>query len=189
MIILLAVTYACTNNNAPNNTDNTENHEGHDHHDHEHHHSDSEEKGDGIHYGLKAIDAEGAVSVSEILTKLEKGENLEEIVIEEDYKVEGLKGKIEGTIVEMCQMSGCWFTFETEDNKIITVTMKEHKPTPKQWAGKSVIVEGAAYKEIISIEELRRQAKDEGASRDEISKIKEPQTNYHFIADGAILKK
>jgi hypothetical protein len=187
-IILFAfLAFAACNNNASTEEKKDE-HAGHDHK-HGHEHGATEEKGDGIHYGLTKITADGAIICDEVIGKLTKKEGLQDISLKGGAKVKGMHSKVEGTIVEMCQMSGCWFTFETKDGKKMFVDMKEHKSTPKQWAGKTVIVEGDAYVQTISIEELRHRAKENGSSRDELSKIKEPETEYKFIADGAILKK
>jgi len=141
------------------------------------------------YYGLKKINQDNLSSLSEILMRLEKKENLTELNLEEGIKVKGLECKISGTIVDMCQMSGCWFTFKTEEGKELFVQMKEHKPTSKDWSGKTIVVEGIAYTEELSIAELRLKAKEEGASRDELSKITKPQTKYNFLAEGAVLKK
>jgi len=196
-ILLFAfLAFAACNNNGSTEEKKDE-HAGHDHehdhehgHDHEHHkHGTSEEKSDGIHYGLSKITAEGAVASDELVAKLVKKEGLQDITLEGGAKAKGLHSKVEGTIVEMCQMSGCWFTFTTKDGKTLFVDMKEHKPTPKEWAGKTVVVEGDAYSQTVSIEELRHNAKENGASRDELSKIKEPEMQYKFVAEGAILKK
>jgi hypothetical protein len=139
-------------------------------------------------FGVKKITQEGAISLTEVLSKLEKKEGLEEITLDEGIKVKGLRCKTSGKITDMCQMSGCWFIFKTEDNKELFVQMKDHKPTPKEWSGKTVVVEGLTYLEEIGIEELRLKAKEEGASRDELSKIIKSEIKYNFIADGAILK-
>ena len=194
-LILLSFAILSCNGSAEKTADNKKDeHAGHDHnhdhgHDHDHKHSDAEDKGDGIHYGLKKITADGAVQSADIIAKLEKGDKLEEITLEDDVKVKGLKSKVEGTIVEICKMSGCWFTFKTAEGKILHVQMREHKPTPKEWAGKTVIVEGEAYKVVKSIEELRHAANADGMSREEIAKIKSAETSYNFIAEGAIQKK
>jgi hypothetical protein len=188
LILLSFATLSCNGSAEKTDDNKKDEHAGHDHN-HDHKHSVAEDKGDGIHYGLKKITADGAVQSADIIAKLEKGDKLEEITLEEDVKVKGLKSKVEGTIVEMCKMSGCWFTFKTAEGKILHVQMREHKPTPKEWAGKTVIVEGEAYKEVKSIEELRHAAKADGLSREEIAKINSPETSYNFIAEGAIQKK
>ena len=138
-------------------------------------------------YGLKEINAEGAISVDSVLILLNNEKNLTEQEIEDGIKVKGIKTKIEGKIVDMCQMSGCWFTFVNKNGQIFQVNMREHKETPKEWAGKTVVAEGIAYAEEISVEELRHEAKKEGATQEEISKIK-PHSNYYLLADGAIEK-
>lgn len=143
----------------------------------------------GKFYGLKEINADNAISSDSIITILDENKKLLEFEIEPGVKVKGVKTKIEGRIVDMCKMSGCWFNFKNKDGKIITINMREHKETPKEWSGKIVAAEGIAYSETISIEELRHAAKAEGASRDDISKIKSPQINYYLLADGAIEKK
>ena len=148
----------------------------------------TENKSNKKFYGLKEITESGAISVDSVLILLNKNENLTEQALEDGVKVKGIKTKIEGKIVDMCQMSGCWFTFVNKDGQIFQVNMREHKETSKEWAGKTVVAEGIAYAEEISIEELRHQAKQEGASREDLSKIKNPQTNYFLLADGAIEK-
>jgi hypothetical protein len=149
---------------------------------------ESENKNDKKHYGLKEINADNAISADSLVLFLGQNKNLNEFEIEAGLKVQGIRTKIEGKIIDMCQMSGCWFNFETKSGDIITINMREHKETPKEWSGKTVVAEGIAYSELISIEELRRTAEAEGASRDELSKIKSPQTNYYLLADGAIEK-
>ena len=141
------------------------------------------------YYGLKQINADGAITSDSLISMLKEDKNLNEFEIEPEVKVKGIKTKIEGKIVDMCQMSGCWFSFQSKNGEIITINMREHKETPKAWSGKIVAAEGIAYTETISIEELRHAAKAEGASREDLSKIKSPQTNYYLLADGAIEKK
>ncbi len=143
----------------------------------------------GKFYGLKEINAADAISSDSIISILDEDKKLSEFEIEPGVKVKGVKTKIEGKIIGMCKMSGCWFNFENKTGKIITINMREHKETPKEWLGKIVAAEGIAYSETISIEELRHAAKAEGASRADLAKIKSPQTNYYLLADGAIEKK
>jgi hypothetical protein len=147
-----------------------------------------ETQNSGKFYGLKEINADAAISADSLIAILNEDKNLNEFEIEPGVKVKGIRTKIEGKIIDMCKMSGCWFNFKTKDDKIITINMRDHKETPKTWSGKIVAAEGIAYAETISIEELRHNAKAEGASRDDLSKIKSPQVNYYLLADGAIEK-
>jgi Domain of unknown function (DUF4920) len=60
---------------------------------------------------------------------------------------------------------------------------------PKDIAGREVMVEGKAYKEVTSVEELRHYAEDAGKSAEEIAKITEPVTEKKFMASGVVLLK
>jgi hypothetical protein len=141
-------------------------------------------------FGLKEITPNDAVNVDDALTKLDNKENLEVINIGEGVTAKGLKLKVRGEVVDICKSSGCWFTFQTKSGKELFIQMKEHKKTEKgKWIGKTVVVEGELYSNEISVQELRQNAKSEGASREEISKIKEAKTEYILNADGAILAK
>ena len=58
---------------------------------------------------------------------------------------------------------------------------------PLDLAGSEVIVQGKAYKEVTSVDELRHYAEDEGLSAEEIAKITEPEEELKFMADGVII--
>lgn len=93
--------------------------------------------------------------------------------------------KLSGEIDAVCQMSGCWVDIKMGDGNPLYVTFEEEAFTlPKDVAGKQVIVEGLAKKEIITVDYLKRQAKSEGKSQEEIDAITEPQVEYNFVARG-----
>jgi hypothetical protein len=69
----------------------------------------------GKFYGLKEINADNAISSDSIITILDENKKLLEFEIEPGVKVKGVKTKIEGRIVDMCKMSGCWFNFKNKD--------------------------------------------------------------------------
>ncbi len=84
-VLLSFAIISCNGANEKTADSEKDKHAGHDHkhdhghdHNHNHKHSDAEEKGDGIHYGLKKITADGAVQSADIIAKLEKGDKLEE---------------------------------------------------------------------------------------------------------------
>jgi hypothetical protein len=58
---------------------------------------------------------------------------------------------------------------------------------PKDIAGREVIMEGTAYREVVSVDELKHLAKDAGKSEEEIAKITEPKEELQFLAHGVIL--
>ena len=59
---------------------------------------------------------------------------------------------------------------------------------PKDIDGKETIIDGYAYIETMSVDDLRHYAEDEGKSAEEIEAITEPETNLSFVADGVIVK-
>ena len=59
---------------------------------------------------------------------------------------------------------------------------------PTDTDGGEAIVEGKAYLEEVSVDELRHMAKDRGKSEEEIAAITEPQRELRFMADGVLLK-
>ena len=74
---------SCDNNKQHNTSDSDS-----------HAHNQGEDEGDGIHYGLKKIDADGIVNADEVIKKLENKENLEDVLIEEGVSVKAVKAKI-----------------------------------------------------------------------------------------------
>jgi len=100
-----------------------------------------------------------------------------------------LKAKVEG----VCQVKGCWMNLVPTDGSTaesIFVKFKDYAFfMPLDLAGQNVIVEGKAYKEVTSVDELRHYAEDEGKSAEEIAKITEPAEELKFMADGVIILK
>jgi len=100
-----------------------------------------------------------------------------------------LKAKVEG----VCQVKGCWMNLVPTDGSdagSIFVKFTDYAFfMPLDLAGKEVIVDGKAYKEVTSVDELRHYAEDEGKSAEEIALITEPEEELKFMADGVIILK
>lgn len=100
-----------------------------------------------------------------------------------------LEAKVEG----VCQVKGCWMNLvptEGTADESIFVKFKDYAFfMPLDLAGQNVIVDGIAYKEVTSVDELRHYAEDEGKSAEEIAKITEPAEELKFMADGVIILK
>ncbi len=100
-----------------------------------------------------------------------------------------LKAKVEG----VCQVKGCWMNLVPTDgtaSESIFVKFKDYGFfMPLDLAGSEVIVDGIAYREVTSVDELRHYAEDEGKSAEEIAKITEPEEELKFMADGVIILK
>ena len=48
-------------------------------------------------------------------------------------------------------------------------------------------MEGKAFREVTTVEELRHYAEDEGASQEEINAITEPTEELKFMANGVLV--
>lgn len=96
---------------------------------------------------------------------------------------------VKGTISEVCQSEGCWFTVQNEGAEPVTVRMRDHGFTvPKNIAGKVVFFKGTAKTDTTSVETLRDYAKDAGKSEAEIEAIQSPKVELVVEADGVLLQ-
>ncbi len=98
-----------------------------------------------------------------------------------------VKGKVEG----VCQAKGCWMNIVSETDPNMEPMFVKFKDygffMPKDIAGRTVIMQGKAFKEETSVDELRHYAEDDGKSKEEIEAITEPKVELKFMADAVIL--
>lgn len=169
---------------ACNDTASTAEEAGHEHHDHDHEGHDHDHEGgtadmegDGVHFG-ETIDAQGAISFEEMLTQVSNSE------------VDSVAVKVVGTVGAVCQAKGCWMDLgpSTASENGMRVRFKDYGFfVPKDIAGRQAVIEGYAFREVTSVEELRHYAEDEGLSKEEIEKINEPLEEVKFLASGVYL--
>ncbi len=103
---------------------------------------------------------------------------------------DSLNTKVMGTVEGVCQAKGCWMNIVSDnpDQPSMFVKFKDYGFfMPKDIAGKQVIMEGYAFKEVTPVEELRHYAEDEGKSPSEIAAIIEPKEELKFLASGVLL--
>lgn len=133
---------------------------------------------DGKNFGDK-VSADGAVTYDEIVPRLK--------AIKETDKLENLK--ITGTVLAVCKAKGCWMTIQSEKGAPeIFVKFKDYAFfMPKDIAGKKVLMQGYAFKEVTDVKTLRHFAEDEGKSKAEIEKITQPKDEYKFLANGVVI--
>ncbi len=162
------------------NEASTHEHDGEEHEmhaDHEGHDHEGEEapEGDGKHFGEK-IDADGAISYEALLAKMEGQESIEGV-------------KVEGLVDAVCQTKGCWMNIAGgEEQEELFVQFEDYGFfMPKDIAGRKVVMEGKAYREVTTVDELRHYAEDEGKSAEEIAAITEPLEELKFMATGVVL--
>ncbi|MEM1319154.1 MAG: DUF4920 domain-containing protein [Bacteroidota bacterium] len=124
----------------------------------------------------EAITADGAIGMDGLLTKLETSDSV--------------ATKFTGTVESVCQKKGCWMNIvaDNPEQGEVFVKFKDYGFfMPLDIAGRKVVMDGYAFKETTSIDELRHYAEDEGKSAEEIAAITEPVEEYKFIASGVLL--
>lgn len=172
--VLAAAAFAvssCYNGNNANFPviDNTEAH------DDAHGGHDAHGKAKEEHFGEK-ISAAGAITTAEILAQLGSHDSLENI-------------KMTAEIESVCQVKGCWMKLKNAAGEPIRVSFKDYAFfVPKDAAGKTAVVQGKAYKEVLSVDMQKHYAEDAGKSKEEIAAITGPKTEYSFEASGLIIK-
>ena len=96
--------------------------------------------------------------------------------------------KFKSKIERSCKKKGCWMRLDLSNNNETLVRFKDYGFfVPLNAQGKDVIVNGRAYLDIVTVEELRHYAKDEGLSKEDISKINKEEITYAIESDGVLL--
>lgn len=96
--------------------------------------------------------------------------------------------KVKGVVKEVCQQKGCWMIMNMDNGEEMRVTFKDYKIfVPKDLAGKEVILDGFAYADTASVEDLKHYAKDGGKTAAEIAAIKIPKEQLAFEAKGVVV--
>lgn len=97
--------------------------------------------------------------------------------------------KIKGTVQDVCTKKGCWMTMTIGEDEEMMVRFKDYGFfVPLNCDGRTAIVEGWAYKDGLSVEELKHYAFDAGKTEEEINAITEAEVSYTFMAKGVILE-
>ena len=95
---------------------------------------------------------------------------------------------ISGKVTDVCKSEGCWMKLDENNGKQLYVDTKEKIFLPKDITGKEVIITGYAYQDTTTVDELRKDAKEDGKSQAEIDKITSPDIEVSFIAKGVKIK-
>lgn len=93
-----------------------------------------------------------------------------------------------GQILSSCPNKGCWVKV-TSGSEELFVTFKDYLFfVPKNGiAGKDIIIKGSIEADTISVAQLKHYASDAGKTKEEISKIKNPQITKSVVADGVAI--
>jgi hypothetical protein len=120
-------------------------------------------------------DALNSKELSEIYLGLEVGDSVDV--------------KFASEINSVCKKKGCWMKLDLENDKETMVRFKDYGFfVPKNSEGKETIVEGIAFVERTSVEDLKHFAEDGGKSKAEIEAITEPKITYSFTATGVLVQ-
>lgn len=93
-------------------------------------------------------------------------------------------------INEVCKKKGCWMNLDLSNGEEAFVKFKDYGFfVPLNADGSEAIVNGKAFIEVTTVEELKHYAKDAGKSAAEINKITKPEITYSFLASGVLIKK
>ncbi|MDT0540358.1 DUF4920 domain-containing protein [Croceitalea sp. P059] len=116
---------------------------------------------------------------------------------EENWKVyEGLKVadttliQLSGKITEVCQAKGCWMKVDLSNGQEVFVKFKDYGFfVPLDSSDKTVVMNGKAFIEEMSVEEQKHYAEDEGVAKEEIAKITQVKKTLRFEADGVLINQ
>ncbi|MEZ4853971.1 DUF4920 domain-containing protein [Flavobacterium sp.] len=98
--------------------------------------------------------------------------------------------KFKSNINNVCQKKGCWMTLDLGNEQESFVKFKDYAFfVPMNAQENQSIVEGKAFVSVISVDDLKHYAKDEGKSQAAIDSITEPEVTYGFLADGVLIAK
>ncbi len=125
-------------------------------------------------YG-KAITAEGAISMEEMLKAMEDQDSMDT--------------KLACEIITSCTMKGCWMDVKMPDGSPMKVRFVDYGffVPKKDMEGKHAIMQGTASRETFDVATLRHYAEDAGKSKEEVDKITEPEYVLTFLAEGVLI--
>ncbi|NRB52972.1 MAG: DUF4920 domain-containing protein [Saprospiraceae bacterium] len=111
-------------------------------------------------------------------------------LLSEMSTADSVMATVQGKVEAVCQAKGCWMniTSEQANAEEMMVKFKDYGFfVPKDIAGRQVIMQGKAYREVTPVDELQHLAEDAGKSAEEIAAITEPKVELKFMADGVKL--
>ena len=125
-----------------------------------------------------SISADNAITKEEMLAKYEAMK-----------PTDTLQVKFVSDIKATCKKKGCWMTLNLANDKEAFIKFKDYAFfVPKEGAeNHTTVVEGKAFIEETSVDQLKHEAKDAGKTQEEIDQITTPSKNYRFMADGVLI--
>lgn len=100
--------------------------------------------------------------------------------------------RVSGVIESSCATKGCWVKVKLENGETVHTMFKDYGffvPTNKDLKGKKIVMEGFAFTDTTSVDDLKHFAHDAGKPEAEIAKITEPKVAVSFEASGVAVEK
>jgi hypothetical protein len=101
--------------------------------------------------------------------------------------------RVEGTVVEVCLQDGCWLALENPAGDPVRVDVRRDEFDRPEWTlprdlgPRHAIIEGIAYADTLSGEQLRRYAQQAGRPEQDIDGIAEGRIAAHVVARGMLI--
>lgn len=125
------------------------------------------------------ISPDGAISGEELLAKYKSMEETDTVEV-----------KFAGVIQNVCKKKGCWMNVALNDEERTFIKFKDYSFfMPLNAQESNVIVNGKAFVSLVTIDELKHYAEDDGKTQEEIDAITEPEITYSFLADGVLIEE
>jgi hypothetical protein len=98
--------------------------------------------------------------------------------------------QFKSNIKAVCKKKGCWMKMDLNKDNQSFVKFRDYGFfVPLNADNNEAIVNGYAFVDVVSVDELKHYAKDAGKSKAEIDKITKPEITYSFTAEGVYIKK
>ena len=97
--------------------------------------------------------------------------------------------KVKAKVNSVCQKKGCWMRLDLGEEESFVRFLDYGFFMPKDLAGAEILVNGKAYVEETSVEDLKHYAEDAGKPQEEIDAITEPELSYNFLSTGVLIPK
>ena len=96
---------------------------------------------------------------------------------------------ISGKVEDVCKAEGCWMKLDLGEEKRLLIRMKNRDfSVDEQIQGKYAFVKGTVYYDTISIEKLKKHAKEDGDSDSIVSVITVPEIKLVMEASGVMTR-
>lgn len=104
-------------------------------------------------------------------------------------KQDSLAVQVSGQVREVCQAKGCWMDIVLDDNTLMKVRFQDYAFfVPKDLKGKTVVLQGLARNQTISVAEQRHYARDAGKPEAAIQAIAKPKQSITYTASGVVVQ-